>query len=33
SGFIAAGLGPRILRAETAPLYLLSSVSLLIELS
>lgn len=31
-GFIAAGLGPRILRAETAPLYLLSAVSVLTEL-
>ncbi|MGO2475237.1 MAG: 16S rRNA (uracil(1498)-N(3))-methyltransferase, partial [Lacticaseibacillus paracasei] len=29
---IAAGLGPRILRAETAPLYLLSAVSVLTEL-
>lgn len=33
SGFICAGLGPRILRAETAPLYLLSAASLLLELS
>ncbi|MDR0898860.1 MAG: 16S rRNA (uracil(1498)-N(3))-methyltransferase [Lactobacillaceae bacterium] len=27
AGFVLAGLGPRILRAETAPLYLLSAVS------
>ncbi|EHN59125.1 RsmE family RNA methyltransferase [Oenococcus kitaharae] len=33
AGFICVGLGPRILRAETAPLYLLSAASLLIELS
>ncbi|WP_439425828.1 RsmE family RNA methyltransferase [Oenococcus alcoholitolerans] len=32
-GFSPAGLGPRILRAETAPLYLLASASLLVELS
>lgn len=30
--FLSAGLGPRILRAETAPLYALSAVSLLCEL-
>ncbi|HEY4400037.1 MAG TPA: 16S rRNA (uracil(1498)-N(3))-methyltransferase [Lactobacillaceae bacterium] len=30
--FKAAGLGPRILRAETAPLYALSAVSVLAEL-
>ncbi|MFD1428642.1 16S rRNA (uracil(1498)-N(3))-methyltransferase [Lacticaseibacillus mingshuiensis] len=32
AGFLAAGLGPRILRTETAPLYLLSAVSALTEL-
>ncbi len=32
AGFMAAGLGPRILRAETAPLYLLSALSTLWEL-
>ena len=32
-GFTPAGLGPRILRAETAPLYLLSAVSVLTELT
>lgn len=31
-GFTPAGLGPRILRTETAPLYLLSAVSTLTEL-
>ncbi|KRM72717.1 16S rRNA (uracil(1498)-N(3))-methyltransferase [Lacticaseibacillus brantae] len=31
-GFVTAGLGPRILRTETAPLYLLSAVSTLTEL-
>lgn len=31
--FQAAGLGPRILRTETAPLYFLSAVSVLTELS
>ncbi len=31
-GFLNVGLGPRILRSETAPLYLLSCVSFLIEL-
>lgn len=32
SHFISAGLGPRILRAETAPLYALSAISVLREL-
>ncbi|WP_125703597.1 RsmE family RNA methyltransferase [Lacticaseibacillus daqingensis] len=32
AGFTAAGLGPRILRTETAPLYLLSALSALTEL-
>ncbi|WP_179395504.1 RsmE family RNA methyltransferase [Lacticaseibacillus absianus] len=32
AGFTAAGLGPRILRTETAPLYLLSAISTLTEL-
>lgn len=32
AGAISAGLGPRILRAETAPLYALSTVSVLTEL-
>lgn len=32
-GFIAVGLGPRILRAETAPLYLLSALSYALELN
>jgi len=32
-GFTPAGLGPRILRTETAPLYLLSAVSVLTELA
>ena len=31
-GFISCGLGPRILRTETAPLYLLSAVSYQLEL-
>ena len=31
-GVILAGLGPRILRAETAPLYALSAISVLLEL-
>lgn len=31
-GAILAGLGPRILRTETAPLYALSAVSVLTEL-
>lgn len=30
--YIAAGLGPRILRTETAPLYFLSAVSVMLEL-
>lgn len=33
SGVVPVGLGPRILRAETAPLYFLSAVSFAIELS
>lgn len=33
SGFISCGLGPRILRAETAPLYALSAISYELELS
>lgn len=32
AAFVPAGLGPRILRAETAPLYLLSALSTLWEL-
>ncbi|KAB7708724.1 16S rRNA (uracil(1498)-N(3))-methyltransferase [Bacillus aerolatus] len=32
SGFIACGLGPRILRTETAPLYALSAISYHFEL-
>lgn len=32
NGFITCGLGPRILRTETAPLYLLSAVSYHFEL-
>nr|WP_206698105.1 16S rRNA (uracil(1498)-N(3))-methyltransferase [Cytobacillus firmus] len=32
AGFLACGLGPRILRTETAPLYLLSAVSYHFEL-
>ncbi|MCI1986058.1 MAG: 16S rRNA (uracil(1498)-N(3))-methyltransferase [Lactobacillus sp.] len=31
-GFTPAGLGPRIMRTETAPLYLLSAISALTEL-
>jgi 16S rRNA (uracil1498-N3)-methyltransferase len=31
-GFISCGLGPRILRAETAPLYVLSAISYHFEL-
>lgn len=31
-GFVTAGLGSRILRAETAPLYLLSALSFALEL-
>ena len=33
AGAVSAGLGPRILRAETAPLYALTAVSVLLELS
>ncbi|MSD84492.1 16S rRNA (uracil(1498)-N(3))-methyltransferase [Lactobacillus curvatus] len=33
AGFKLAGLGPRILRAETAPLYLLSVISYVTELA
>ncbi|CAM4330088.1 RsmE family RNA methyltransferase [Weissella hellenica] len=32
-GFVAAGLGPRILRAETAPMYALSTLSYVMELN
>ncbi|MGM9925478.1 MAG: 16S rRNA (uracil(1498)-N(3))-methyltransferase [Bacillus sp. (in: firmicutes)] len=32
AGFITCGLGPRILRTETAPLYVLSAVSYQLEL-
>lgn len=32
-GFVSAGLGPRILRTETAPLYLLAAVSYQMELN
>lgn len=32
AGFVACGLGPRILRTETAPLYALSAVSYQLEL-
>ncbi len=32
AGYVSAGLGPRILRTETAPLYLLSAISVLKEL-
>lgn len=32
AGFVLAGLGPRILRTETAPLYVLSAVSYQLEL-
>ncbi|MBS7037989.1 MAG: 16S rRNA (uracil(1498)-N(3))-methyltransferase, partial [Ligilactobacillus ruminis] len=31
-GFSLAGLGPRIMRAETAPLYFLSALSFALEL-
>ena len=31
-GFSFAGLGPRIMRAETAPLYFLSALSFALEL-
>ena len=33
AGAVTVGLGPRILRAETAPLYALTAVSVLLELS
>ena len=33
AGAVSAGLGPRILRAETAPLYALTAISILLELS
>ena len=33
NSFILAGLGPRIMRAETAPLYFLASLSFALELS
>lgn len=32
AGAVSAGLGPRILRAETAPLYALAAVSVMLEL-
>ena len=32
NGYVAAGLGPRILRTETAPLYFLSALSYAVEL-
>ena len=32
AGAVSAGLGPRILRAETAPLYALTAVSVMLEL-
>ena len=32
NGFLACGLGPRILRTETAPLYALSAISYHFEL-
>ena len=32
AGVVAAGLGPRILRAETAPLYFLAALSTELEL-
>ena len=32
AGAVSAGIGPRILRAETAPLYALTAVSVLSEL-
>ena len=31
-GAVLAGLGPRILRTETAPLYALGAVSVILEL-
>ena len=33
AGAVSVGLGPRILRAETAPLYALTAVSVLLELN
>lgn len=33
AGAVCAGLGPRIMRAETAPMYVLSAVSYALELS
>ena len=32
AGFLACSLGPRILRAETAPIYFLSALSFALEL-
>lgn len=32
AGFVLCGLGPRIMRAETAPLYVLSAISYALEL-
>ena len=32
NGFISVGLGPRILRTETAPLYVMSAISYELEL-
>ncbi|MCB6962573.1 16S rRNA (uracil(1498)-N(3))-methyltransferase, partial [[Eubacterium] rectale] len=32
AGFVSCSLGPRILRAETAPLYVLSAISYHFEL-
>lgn len=31
-GFVSCGLGPRILRAETAPIYFLSAISVVTEI-
>ena len=33
AGVVAAGLGPRILRTETAPLYFMAAISYAMELS
>ena len=33
AGFVAVGLGPRILRSETAPLYIMSAISYELELN
>lgn len=33
AGFVAIGLGPRILRTETAPIYLLSAMSYALEIA